>query len=350
MGSTPLIDIRTLNNEQLSTWVVAHFEKAFRAKQISEWLWKKNVASFDEMTNLPHNLIHTLKEEFVLQKIHIGEKQISRDGSIKYAMQLTDKHWIEMVLIPSMKRSTVCVSSQVGCGLSCSFCATAQLGFTRNLTAYEMYEQVFTANRESLEQFGHPISNIVWMGMGEPLLNYENVVQAIDYITTAKGMGLSKDRITLSTCGIAKGIRQLADDTIKVHLAISLHSAHPEQRSDLMPINKTNSLSELSDALAYYYQKTNLRITIEYLLLNGVNDSMEHARLLAGFCKRFPVKINIIEYNPHPYATFTTTSKQQQSLFIDFLKNKNLVVNLRQSKGKDIAAACGQLANRKSKR
>ncbi|HOS15657.1 MAG TPA: 23S rRNA (adenine(2503)-C(2))-methyltransferase RlmN [Bacteroidales bacterium] len=345
MGNIPLIDIRTLNNEQLSAWVVAHFEKTFRAKQISEWLWKKNVSSFDKMTNLPHNLKNSLKENFILQKLSISERQISRDGSIKYALSLIDKHLIEMVLIPSMKRSTVCVSSQVGCGLSCSFCATAQLGFTRNLTAYEMYEQVYMANLESIEQFGHPISNIVWMGMGEPLLNYENVMQAIDYITTTKGMGMSKDRITLSSCGIIKGIRQLADDNIKVHLAISLHSAHPEQRSELMPVNKANPLSDLSDALAYYYQKTNLRITIEYLLLNGVNDSLEHARMLALFCKRFPVKINIIEYNPHPYASFAPSSKQQQTLFTDYLKNKNLVVNLRLSKGKDIAAACGQLAN-----
>ncbi|MDD3692034.1 MAG: 23S rRNA (adenine(2503)-C(2))-methyltransferase RlmN [Bacteroidales bacterium] len=347
MGNIPLLDISTFNDEQLSVWVVAHFEKAFRAKQISEWLWKKNVSSFDEMSNLPSGFIQTLKEHFYIPKIKIAEKQVSSDGSIKYAVQLHDKHWIEMVLIPAKKRSTVCVSSQVGCGLNCRFCATAHVGFSRNLTAYEMYEQVFRANQESMVHFGHPISNIVWMGMGEPLLNYENVMQAIDYITTAKGMGMSKDRITLSSCGIVKGIRQLADDKSKVHLAISLHSAHLEQRSDIMPINKSNPLPALSNALVYYYQKTNQRITIEYLLLNGENDSLEHARLLAIFCKRFPVKINIIEYNPHPYAVFSATNKQQQALFIDYLKNKNLVVNLRLSKGKDIAAACGQLAKKR---
>lgn len=342
-----LKDIRTLNNEQLSTWIVAHSEKAFRGKQISEWLWKKNAASFDEMRNLPLALRNELQEAFSIQKISIGEQQQSSDGSIKYALQLTDGHWIEMVLIPSMKRTTVCVSSQVGCGLACTFCATAKLGFTRNLHAYEMYEQVFLANKESIRLFGHPLSNIVWMGMGEPFLNYENVITAIDYISTEKGLGMSKDRITLSTSGIIKGIKQLADENIKVHLAISLHTTDPKQRSELMPIHESNPLSELSDALVYYYQKTGLRISIEYVLLKNTNDSIEHAHFLARFCKRFPVKINIIEYNPHPYAPFESSDKHQIKAFMDFLESKNLVVNLRQSKGKDIAAACGQLANEK---
>ncbi|MBP7101653.1 MAG: 23S rRNA (adenine(2503)-C(2))-methyltransferase RlmN [Bacteroidales bacterium] len=346
-GNTPKDDIRTLNDEQLSAWVVAHVEKAFRAKQISEWLWKKNVAAFDDMINIPLPLRQALKENFFLQKISIDERQQSSDGSLKYALKLADAQVIEMVLIPSKNRTTVCVSSQVGCGLGCRFCATAKLGFTRNLLAHEMYEQVFIANEESKQLFGHPLTNIVWMGMGEPLLNYENVIQAINYITSAKGLAMSKDRITLSTSGIGNGIRRLADDGIKVHLALSLHSADNSQRAELMPITQTNSLTQLSNALAYYYQKTGLRISIEYLLLHAVNDTAEHARKLAVFCKRFPVKINLIEYNPHPYADFKSSNKQNLRLFMELLESKNLIVNLRLSKGKDIAAACGQLANEK---
>jgi len=340
-------DIRTQNMEQLSNWLVAHFEKSFRAKQISEWLWKKNAASFDDMMNLPLALREAMKQDFSLYKLNIIEKQLSTDGSIKYAFQLADGNIIETVLIPSRNRSTVCVSSQVGCGLACLFCATANLGFTRNLYAYEMYEQVFIANEESKLHFGHPITNLVWMGMGEPLLNYDNVMKAIEYVSTSAGLGMSKDRITLSTCGIADGIRRLADDNVKIHLALSLHTADNSQRTELMPINKTNSISLISDALAYYFQKTESRISIEYLLLDKTNDSVEHARMLAIFCKRFPVKINLIEYNPHPYAKFKDSEKQRVKAFVDFLESKNILVNLRLSKGKDIAAACGQLANEK---
>ena len=340
-------DIRTLNHEQLSAWVVAHFEKPFRVKQLTEWLWKSNVASFDEMVNLPLSFRQALKHEFSLNKLIINDKQISSDGSIKYGFRLADGNIIESVLIPSVNRTTVCVSSQVGCGLACRFCATANLGFKRNLFAFEMYEQVFIANEESKQHFGHPITNIVWMGMGEPLLNYDNVIQAIEYISSSKGLGMSKDRITLSSCGIVEGIRRLADENNKIHLAISLHTADNVQRTEIMPINKTNSLLDISDALAYYYQRTGMRISIEYLLLNNVNDGLEDAQKLAIFCKKFPVKINIIEYNPHPYSDYKSSDKKCIKMFIDFLESKNIIVNLRLSKGKDIAAACGQLANEK---
>ncbi len=340
-------DIRTLDIEQLSEWVVAHFEKSFRAKQIHEWLWKKNVVSFDEMINLPISLRKALKNEFTLQKLTLSDKQQSTDKSIKYGFLLADNLLIESVLIPSKNRTTVCVSSQVGCGLGCHFCATSKLGFKRNLLHYEMYEQIFIANEESKKHFGHPITNIVWMGMGEPLLNYDNVIKTINYVVSPLGLGMSKDRITLSTSGIIEGIKRLADDNIKVHLAISLHSADNNLRTTLMPLNKTNSLTQLSEALKYYYQKTTLRISIEYLLLNNINDSIKDAQLLANFCKNFPVKINLIEYNSHAYATYEKSSKEKVELFIEFLKNKNLIVNLRISKGKNIAAACGQLANEK---
>ncbi|HOF15767.1 MAG TPA: 23S rRNA (adenine(2503)-C(2))-methyltransferase RlmN [Bacteroidales bacterium] len=340
-------DIRTLNIEQLSEWVVARFEKSFRAKQIYEWVWKKNVASFDKMINLPLSLREALKNEFSLHKLTLADKQQSADKSIKYGFVLADNHLIETVLIPSNNRTTVCVSSQVGCGLGCHFCATAKLGFKRNLSDYEMYEQIFIANEESKQHFGHPISNIVWMGMGEPLLNYENVIKAINHITSPSGLGMSKDRITLSTSGITEGIRHLADDNIRIHLAISLHVADNELRTALMPINTTNPLPQLSEALKYYYQKTKLRISIEYLLLNNINDSIEDAQLLANFCKNFPVKINLIEYNSHAYAAYKKSNKEKVQSFIDFLERKNLIVNLRLSKGKDIAAACGQLANEK---
>ena len=344
-GNIPLQDIRSLNEEQLSEWVVALNEKKFRVKQIFEHLWKHNTASFDEMNNLPLSLRDALKKDFSFHKLSIIDKQTSKDGSLKYAFQLSDNQIIETVLIPSNRRSTVCVSSQVGCGLACQFCATAHLGYKRNLQAYEMFEQIFIANEESKLLFGYPITNIVWMGMGEPLLNYEHVVACIHYVSSPKGLGMSKSRITLSTSGITEGIRRLADDDIKIHLALSLHSAHNEQRSTLMPINKTKPLSEVANALMYYHQKTKLRISIEYLLLESVNDSLEHARMLARFCKQFPVKINLIEYNTHPYSNFKPSNTKQTIAFMDYLKSKNLIVTLRQSKGKDIAAACGQLAN-----
>ena len=342
-------DIREFTLADLQTFVKEKNEPAFRAKQIMEWLWKKNADSFDAMTNLSASLREELKKSFALDKLQIAAQQQSSDKSIKYALRLPDNHLIEMVLIPSQKRVTVCVSLQAGCALGCKFCATASMGFIRNLTSYEIYEQIFLANEFALEKYGNRLSNIVLMGMGEPLLNFDNVCDAIAWVTSAEGMAMSPSRITLSTAGIPEGIRKLADEQLGVQLAVSLHSADEIIRKRLMPIANTHSLSELSRALVYYHKQTGQRITLEYLMLADVNDSLEDASRLASFCRAFPVKINIIEFNGHSHARFRQASRERLEDFIAFLESKNMLVQLRYSRGRDIDAACGQLATKNSR-
>lgn len=336
-------DIRELTLEDLQTFIKAKNESSFRAKQIFEWLWKKNAGNFDAMSNIPLSLREELKKSFSLDKLQIGSLQESRDKSIKYAIKLVDNHLIEMVLIPSQKRVTVCVSLQVGCELGCKFCATASMGFVRDLTTYEIYEQVFLANELAQGKCGNKLSNIVLMGMGEPLLNFDNVCNAISWITSENGMAMSPSRITLSTAGIPDGIRQLADKQLGVQLAVSLHSADDIVRKRIMPVANKYSLSDISRALIYYYNKTKQRITLEYLMLADVNDSLAEAQKLALFCRPFPVKINIIEFNANYNARFKPSSKERLEEFIAFLESKNMLVQLRRSRGKDIDAACGQL-------
>ncbi|MBO4281976.1 MAG: 23S rRNA (adenine(2503)-C(2))-methyltransferase RlmN [Bacteroidales bacterium] len=340
-------DIHTLSLPQLQQWMKERQQPAFRAKQLYEYLWKQNVTSFQEMLSLPQALRDLLAGEFLLAKAAFADMQESADGSVKYAVRMSDGAVVEMVLIPSRNRSTLCVSSQVGCPLNCRFCATARMGFSRNLNAYEMYAQVFAARQESEARFGHPLSNIVWMGMGEPLLNFEAVKAAVERVTDPEGMGMSPSRITLSTSGHCDGIRQMARELPSVHLAVSLHTADARQRQELMPIGGKYPLSALSDALADYHERTNNRITLEYMLLKDVNDSLRHVRLLLDFCRRFPVKINLIEYNTHPYAPYQPSDADTFRRFAQSLEEKNLIVNVRRSKGRDIAAACGQLANEK---
>jgi 23S rRNA (adenine2503-C2)-methyltransferase len=264
---------------------------------------------------------------------------------MKFLFRLFDDVLIEGVLIPSQGRVTACLSSQAGCALKCSFCATGTLGFTRQLRFWEIIDQYTLMNRRALEVFDTHISNIVLMGMGEPLLNYEPVCKAIEIMTSPDGNGLSPSRITLSTVGIVEGIRKLADNGFKANLAVSLHIADNEKRSQLIPVNKTNSVHELQDALRYYVEKTNQRITIEYVLLHKINDSLEDAEKLCRFCKAFPVKINIIEYNA-TCISLSPALHEAKTAFIAYLESKNLIVNVRQSRGKDIAAACGQLVGK----
>lgn len=341
--------IRNLDLNQLQEWIISNGYPKFRARQLYEWLWKREVASFQEMRNLPLDLRNLLSLHFQLETISIADSQTSKDGSVKYVLYLNDGHLVEMVLIPASNRVTLCLSSQVGCALHCQFCATAHLGFTRNLSAYEIYAQALLADRLSRELYNRPLSNIVCMGMGEPLLNYENTLKALNMITSPDGMAWSPSRNTLSTSGICDGIRRLAEDKCSIHLAISLHTAVAEQRAELMPVAKKYPLQDLSDALAFYHEQTGARVTIEYMLLRDVNDSREHVEALLKFCKRFPVKINIIEYNEHPFSPFRASSESVREEFIKTLESKNLVVNLRRSKGKEIAAACGQLACMKKK-
>jgi len=340
------MDIRELSSEKLLEFLHQNNEKPFRAKQLHDWLWKKNVTSFEEMYNIPKNLQEKLKENFSFLQSKIAQEVVSSDRTVKFLFHLFDGEQIEGVLIPSQSRVTACVSSQVGCALKCSFCATGTLGFTRHLRFWEIIDQYVLMNRRAVETFGIPISNIVLMGMGEPLLNYDNVLKAIDILTSTNGNGLSPSRITLSTVGITAGIRKLADDGFRANLAVSLHVADNDKRSLLIPVNQTNTLQELQDALRYYVEKTNQRITIEYVLLDKINDSLEDAEKLCRFCKAFPIKINIIEYNTTDIP-FQPATPEKKSAFVAHLESKNLIVNVRHSRGKDIAAACGQLAGEK---
>ena len=335
-------DIRTLTKEQLIAQLETLGEKPFRAKQIYEWLWKKSAVDFDEMTNLSKDLREKLKEHFIILPISAYKVQKSNDGTIKSAFQLHDKHLIEGVLIPTEDRATACVSSQVGCSLTCSFCATGFLKRERNLTAAEIYDQVVLINQQANESIGRNLSNIVFMGMGEPLLNYSNVVTAIDKITSEEGLNMSAKRITVSTAGIAKMIKKLADDNVRFNLALSLHAADDEKRNTIMPINEQNNIEVLIEALQYFQSKCKGEVTFEYILLDGVNDSMDDAKNLVELCKRVnDVKVNVIEYNKIDQAAFHKSTVETREQFIDYLNKHKVIANVRKSRGKDIDAACG---------
>ena len=339
-------DIRTFTFEQIQTFCLENNLPKFRAKQLQEWLWKKRATSFDEMTSLSKEIRDLFAEHFVINalKIHKAEKSI--DGTIKYSIQLHDKNFVEGVLIPSKKRITACISSQVGCSLDCAFCATGTLKLKRNLDTAEIYDQVFVLNEESLSNFNKPLSNIVFMGMGEPLLNYNNLLESVELITTDKGLGVSPKRITVSTAGIAKMIKKLGDNKVKFKLAISLHTAFDSKRDILMTLNKKVKLAELRESIRYFYDKTGSRVTYEYILFKDLNNSIEDAQKLVQFAKVSPCKINLIEYNKIDGMDYKKASKKSTENFISYLEEKNIIVNLRKSKGKDIAAACGQLVNK----
>lgn len=339
-------DIRTLSDDELKKFCLSNNLAKFRAKQIIEWLWKKRATSFHEMSSLSLDIRDLLFNTFVINPVIIYKEEKSIDGTIKYSLKLNDGLLVEGVLIPSDKRITMCISSQVGCSLDCVFCATGTLKLSRNLTAAEIYDQVFILNNKSLEVFSKPISNIVFMGMGEPLLNYKNVLHSISIITTTKGLNISPKRITVSTAGISKMIKKLGDDMVRFNLAISLHATSDEKRDKLMPLNKKINLSELQNSIRYYYEKTKNRITYEYILFKDVNDSLEDASRLANFAKISPCKVNLIEYNSIDNSAYKKSSVTQTNKFIQFLENKNIIVTLRKSKGHDINAACGQLVNK----
>ena len=339
-------NIRLLSREELQNFLVAKGEKAFRAKQIEEWIWKKSATSFEQMTNLSHSLRVLLIENFLFNPVQIKISQISTDGTIKFALNLYDHHIIEAVLIPTETRMTACVSSQVGCSLSCSFCATGKMERIRNLDFPEIYDQVVIVNRAAIENYGIPLSNIVFMGMGEPLLNYSNVIAGIEKITSPEGLNMSPKRITVSTAGIAKMIKKLGDDGVKFNLALSLHAANDEKRNRMMAINEHNNLSVLAEALKDFYQKTENRITYEYCVFKNYNDSLQDAAELAQFCKHVPCKVNLIEYNQIEGGDFANADTDKLDAFKKFLENKNIITNMRRSRGKDIDAACGQLANK----
>ncbi len=339
-------DIRKLSLAELREQFVGIGEKAFRANQVYEWLWKKSVTSFDQMSNISLDLRDKLKNTYLINDIKVDQTQTSSDGTIKSRFVLYDDHFIEGVLIPTEDRMTACVSSQVGCSLTCKFCATGYISRKRNLEADEIYDQVVLIKKQAEENYGKPLTNIVFMGMGEPLLNYKNVLAGIERITSKGGLETSPKRITLSTVGIAKMIKKLADDQVKVKLALSLHAADDKKRSSIIPINDQNSLQSLSESLRYYTDLTKSRVTFEYILFDNFNDSQEDAKNLAKFCKQFNSKVNIIEYNPIDNADFQKPSFKTLNNFNKFLINEGVFVSVRQSRGKDIDAACGQLANK----
>lgn len=341
-------DIRQITLEELTSFITEQGEKAFRAKQIYEWLWNKNAHSFDEMTSISKELREQLANHFVIQPITLEEHQKSKDGTIKNAVKLFDGNVVESVLIPTDSRTTACVSSQVGCSLDCEFCATARLKRMRNLTAAEIVDQVSLINQQSQRDFGHPLSNIVYMGMGEPLLNFKNVVDSIKKITTPhpNGLGMSPRRITVSTSGIPKMIEKLADENLRVGLALSLHSAIEEKRNQIMPFSQKFPLDDILASLDYWYQKTGSRITLEYIIWKGLNDTREDIQALVRFCQKVPVKVNLIEYNSIGDARFKQAPPETTEAYMAALERHHIIVNVRRSRGKDIDAACGQLANK----
>lgn len=349
-------DIRLYSPAQLADWFKQNGEPAFRAKQVQEWLWKKSARNFAQMSNLGLPLREKLDQHFAINALTVQTEQRSADGTIKSSFRLHDGNLVEGVLIPALRtddaerdaapRMTACVSSQVGCSLTCKFCATGYMDRKRNLDAAEIYDQVVEIDRQAQTHYNAPLTNIVYMGMGEPLLNYKNVLASIDRITAPDGLGMSPKRITISTAGIAKMIKQLGDDGVKTNLALSLHAANDAKRNQIMPINESNSLVNLADALNYFYRKTGTRVTFEYIVFYHFNDGVQDAKELYEFTKKVPAKVNIIEYNPIAEANFKNTDPQTLDKFAGYLEDRGVTVNIRRSRGKDIDAACGQLAGK----
>ncbi|HVZ98586.1 MAG TPA: 23S rRNA (adenine(2503)-C(2))-methyltransferase RlmN [Chitinophagaceae bacterium] len=340
-------NIRSLSQEELIAYFEALNQKKFHAKQVWEWIWKKHAASFDDMTNLSKDIRQHLAAHFSLPAISIDTTQYSSDGTVKTRFKTADGNLVEGVLIPAEDRQTACVSSQVGCSLSCKFCATGFMERKRNLHFDEIYDEVVLLNQMAENTYGKKLSNIVFMGMGEPLLNYKNVVKAIERITANDGLGMSPRRVTVSTAGVAKMIRQLGDDGVRFNLALSLHAANDGKRNGIMPINETNNIKALIEALNYFYNKTKNDITFEYILFKGINDAAKDADDLIKIYRQVPVRlINIIEYNPIDKAAFIKPDRDATQKFMDYLAAHRVNVRLRLSRGKDIDAACGQLANK----
>ncbi len=341
-------DIRALTKEELRNFFIQKGEKPFRGNQVYEWLWHKAAHSFIDMSNISKEIRLMLEEQFVINHIKVDQLQRSNDGTIKNAIKLHDGYIVESVLIPTDKRTTACVSSQVGCSLDCTFCATAQLQKKRNLNPDEIYDQVVVINQQSKLYYGRKLTNIVFMGMGEPLMNYNNVLAAIEKITMDEGLGMSPKRITLSTSGIPKMIKKLADDEVKFNLAVSLHTAQEEVRKKIMPFSESFPLDDLKESLLYWYAKTKQKVSFEYVVWKGINDTPEAIEALVKFCKQVPSKVNLIEYNPVENSGFQQASPAIIQQYITTLEKNQIVVNVRKSRGKDIDAACGQLANKSS--
>lgn len=339
-------DLRTLSLPELQDYFISLGEKPFRAKQVYEWLWSKNLHSIEEMTNISKALRDKIALEYEIKPISVDQLQRSSDGTIKNGVKLHDGLLVESVLIPTQTRTTACVSSQVGCSLNCEFCATARLKRMRNLDVAEIVDQVALIDRQSREYFDRPLSNIVFMGMGEPMMNYKNVVESIRKITDPDGLGMSPRRITVSTSGIPKMIKMLADENIKVKLALSLHSAIEKKRNDIMPFSDKFPLTDILDSLKYWYQKTGNIVTFEYCVWKNINDGEEDIKALIKFCKQIPSKVNLIQYNPIGDGKYDQCNKEAEENYVRQLEKSGVTVMIRRSRGGDIDAACGQLANK----
>ncbi|MFN4079552.1 MAG: 23S rRNA (adenine(2503)-C(2))-methyltransferase RlmN [Saprospiraceae bacterium] len=351
MTETKIGDIRALNLAQIEQKLAEWGEPRFRAAQVYAWVWERQADSFEAMSNLPKALRERLSNAFAFERLRQDLSQTSADGTVKTRWLTADGHRIESVLIPvpADERYTACVSTQVGCSLTCSFCATGRMGRKRNLEAWEIVEQVAGVNRDCEARYGRPLTNVVYMGMGEPLLNYANTLESVRRLTAPgpQGLGMGARRITVSTAGIAKMIARLADDGYRSNLALSLHAADDRKRSEIMPINDSNRLETLMDALSYFYRKTKNRISYEYIAFDGFNDGLDDAALLLKLCRRnFPVRLNIIEYNPIEGVAFQRSDDERLNRFAAYLADRGVTVTVRRSRGKDIDAACGQLANK----
>ena len=342
-------DIRTLTRFQIEEFFTLNNKPKFRAHQVYEWLWKHRVLDFSLMTSLSLEDRTLLNSNFSINSLTLYNYKTSQDGTVKFLFQLDQNKVVEGVLIPHLNRYTACISSQAGCSLACEFCATGKLKLFRNLSAGEIYDQVFLINEFALRKFKKPLTNIVYMGMGEPFLNSINVLNSINHITSKQGLNISAKRITVSTAGIVKIIKRIADINPKFNLAISLHSANDKIRTSIMEINKSNNLQDLALAIDYFYTKTKIKPTYEYILLDGINDSVQDAMDLINFCKKTPSKVNLIEYNQVSNVPYQKSSKSSTKLFIDLLEKNKILVNFRRSRGEDIGAACGQLATQNKK-
>ena len=342
-------NIRHLSLSELESYFEEIGDKKFRARQVFEWLWSKQARSFEDMTNLSKELRARLTENFTLPGLRVDATQYSADGTIKSRFRTVEGHLVEGVLIPTDSRQTACVSSQIGCSLNCKFCATGYMERKRNLNYDEIFDEVALINQQAETAYNKRLTNIVFMGMGEPLLNYRNVLKAIERISAPDGLGISQRRITVSTAGVAKMIRQLGDDQVRFNLALSLHAANDAKRHEIMPINDTNNIKTLIEALNYFYQKTGNEITLEYILFKDFNDTPEDANELIRVFRQVPADlVNIIEYNPIDAAKFEKPEADKVERFMNQLAKNRVNARLRVSRGKDIDAACGQLANKQS--
>tara|TARA_B100001750_G_C15451737_1_gene569280 strand:+ start:30 stop:1079 length:1050 start_codon:yes stop_codon:yes gene_type:complete len=340
-------DIRSIEFLELREFLESFNEKEYKSKQIFEWIWKKSKTSFDSMSNISTKTKNILKQEFCFKETKIKKIFFSKDGTVKFLFVFHDGKTCEGVLIPKNKRFTACISSQVGCSLDCSFCATGKMKLERNLMYQEIYDQIYLINKTCLEEFSEKVTNIVYMGMGEPFLNYQNVVKSIEKITSKQyGLGMSEKRITVSTSGISKIIKKFANEDLKVNLALSLHSVNDKTRTQIMSINKTNNLKELKEALMYFYKKTKIKPTLEYILLKDINDKKEDIQSLILFCKQTPSKVNFIEYNEIEKGVYTKTPKEKATEILKMFDKNKITAKFRQSRGEDINAACGQLATK----